>query len=340
MTVAEPTTISTEPAARLRRPALARPGLYGRVFCVNAAVLVIALLLLALSPVTVSSPILPGQLLVLLAGLAVMLVANALLLRISLHPLERLRELMQTVDLLEPGRRLELDGPPEVAAVIEAFNAALERLEDERRSSAVRVLSAQEAERHRIARELHDQIGQNLTAVVLELKRAADGGEPDPEAIRDARELARESLEELRRISHELRPAALDDLGLASALDALCAGFARRTGLEVGLRVADGLPALGRPADLAVYRVVQEALTNAARHAGCRSVQVELEVVGGAVELTVADDGHGLRGAAPGGGIRGMRERALSAGAVFVVGDADRGPGAQVTMRLPLGASR
>lgn len=336
MSVAESTPITAEPAARLRRLAFVRPGLYGRVFCVNAAVLLVAFLLLALSPVTVSSPILPGQLLVLLAGLVVMLVANALLLRISLHPLERLRELMQTVDLLEPGRRLELDGPPEVAAVIEAFNAALERLEDERRSSAVRVLSAQEAERHRIARELHDQIGQNLTAVVLELKRAGDGGEPDPDAIRDARELARESLEELRRISHELRPAALDDLGLASALEALCTGFARRTGLEVGLRVAGDLPVLGRPAELAVYRVVQEALTNAARHARCRSVGVELAVAGAAAELTIADDGQGLGGSVTGGGIRGMRERALSAGAGFAVAGVPGARGTVVTMRLPL----
>ena len=319
----------------MRRPAIRRPGLYGRVFAVNAAVLVLAFLLLAFTPVTVSTPILPEQLALLFAGLVVMLVANAVLLRLSLQPLERLGRMLQTVDLLEPGRRLEVGGPPEVAAAIDALNAALQRLEDERRSSTVRVLSAQEAERHRIAQELHDQIGQNLTAVVLELKRAATGRSPDPEAIADAQELARESLEELRRISHDLRPAALDDLGLASALEALASGFARRTGLAVQIRLSPDLPALGGQADLALYRVAQEALTNAARHSGATAVEVRLERAGRDVVLRVCDDGQGIAGAAPGGGVRGMRERALMVGAGLTLAASPAGRGTVVELRVP-----
>ncbi len=328
-------TSSESPARADRTPAVRRTGLYGRVFAVNAAVLVLAFLLLAFTPVTVSTPILPSQAAVLAGGLVVMLVANAILLRLSLQPLARLGRMMQTVDLLEPGRRLEPGGPPEVAAVIDAFNAALVRLEEERRSSTVRVLSAQEAERHRIAQELHDQIGQNLTAVVLELKRVIDGASSDPDAIGDAQELARESLEDLRRISHDLRPAVLDDLGLVSALEALGSGFARRTGLAVDIRLCPDLQELGGQADLALYRIAQEALTNAARHGAATAVEVRLEQVGADVVLRVTDDGIGINGAAPGGGVRGMRERALMMGASLSLGTARSGRGTVVELRVP-----
>ena len=214
-------------------PAALRVSLYWRVFAVNAAILSAAVALLIVTPVTIDARPTRGQLLVLATGLLVMLFANAWLVRFSLRPLRRLSELMSVVDVLEPGRRLDPTATAEVAAVISTFNSTLDRLESERRVSMHRVLAAQEAERRRIAQELHDQIGQNLTAVILELKQVRgriDSGEG--EALADAQELARESLEELRRISYELRPAALDDLGLASALASLCSGIERRAGIE------------------------------------------------------------------------------------------------------------
>ena len=155
-----------------------RFGLFWRVFAVNGVILLIAFALLVLTPITISSPTTTDQLIVLSAGLIVMLVANAALLRASLTPLRRLADQMRTVDVLDRGERLERSGTAEVATVIEAFNAALDRLEDERRASTRRVLFAQEAERRRIAQELHDQIGQDLTAVVLELKRVQAGSRP------------------------------------------------------------------------------------------------------------------------------------------------------------------
>ena len=225
-----------------------------------------------------------GQLVILLAGLGVMLASNALLLRFSMAPLDRLMGLMRSADVLQPGRRLDAGGTPEVAEVITAFNATLERLEDERRASMRRVLSAQEAERRRIAQELHDQIGQNLTAVVLELKRLQGHvTEEWADTLADAQELARESLEELRRISYELRPAALDDLGLASALAALADAVARRAEIEVTHEVAPRLPPLAPDVELAVYRIAQEALTNAVRHSGCTRVRLRLVEEDGAV---------------------------------------------------------
>ena len=127
---------------------------------------------------------------------------------------------MSVVDVLEPGRRLDPAASAEVAAVISTFNSTLDRLEGERRASMHRVLAAQEAERRRIAQELHDQIGQNLTAVVLELKRVRERAWTPARRRRwpTPRSWRARALEEVRRISYELRPAALDDLGLASAL--------------------------------------------------------------------------------------------------------------------------
>jgi two-component system sensor histidine kinase UhpB len=310
-------------------------GLFWRVFAVNGVILLIAFALLVLTPVTVSSPTTTDQLVALSIGLAVMLVANAALLRFSLTPLRRLAEQMNTVDVLDRGERLERSGTAEVAAVIEAFNAALDRLEEERRASTRRVLFAQEAERRRIAQELHDQIGQDLTAVVLELKRVQTRVTPEEaETLADAQELARESLEDLRRISHQLRPVALDDLGLASAIAALCADITRRTGFDV---VFDGtagrMPPIDRDTELAVYRVAQESLTNAVRHSGGSRAEVVLTDENGGLLLRVTDDGTGIERPLRGGGIRGMRERALMIGGRLTV-DGNAG-GTSVTLRLP-----
>jgi len=303
---------------------------------VNVAILVTAFLLLLLTPVSVSPEPTRGQFVILLAGLIVMLASNALLLRFSMAPLGRLMGLMRSVDVLQPGRRLDAGGTPEVAEVITAFNATLERLEDERRASMRRVLSAQEAERRRIAQELHDQIGQNLTAVVLELKRLQGHVTADwADTLADAQELARESLGELRRISYELRPAALDDLGLRSALESLATAVARRADIDVALEVAPDLPPLPADVELAVYRIAQEALTNAVRHSGCTRSRVRLSAEDDAVYLRVADDGRGL-GELPrsGGGVRGMRERALMIGGRLVLGVSDEG-GVEVELSIP-----
>jgi two-component system sensor histidine kinase UhpB len=320
-------------------PAASRVSLYWRVFAVNASILSAAVLLLIVTPIAIDPQPTRGQLVVLVSGLLVMLVANAWLVRFSLRPLRRLSELMSIVDVLEPGRRLDPAATAEVAAVISTFNSTLDRLEGERRASMHRVLAAQEAERRRIAQELHDQIGQNLTAVVLELKRVRERIDPsEAEALADAQELARESLEEVRRISYELRPAALDDLGLASALASLCSGIERRAGITVQLAVADDVPALDGQVELAVYRVAQEALTNAARHARCTTVRVSLDPAVRAVLLRVSDDGIGMNGSFPGGGMRGMRERAVAVGATLETRSGTNG-GTEVSMRIPVSAA-
>jgi two-component system sensor histidine kinase UhpB len=311
-------------------------GLYARVFAVNAAILVLAVSLLAFTPASIDETTTSTQFLILAAGLAVMLAANALLLRLSLAPLRRLTDLMKTTDLLRPGARLRARGSTEVSAVIAAFNATLERLEEERRSSTRRMVRAQESERRRIAQELHDEIGQNLTAVMLELKRARPLVQLEvAEILADAQELARESLEELRRISYQLRPAALDDLGLGSALTALCKGFSSRTGIPIDCQVSIERSQVGADEELALYRIAQEALTNAVRHAQCSRITVELsEDAAHPLVLSVADDGAGMDAAgSASSGIRGMRERALMIGARLTLRNAPAG-GVEVLVEM------
>ncbi|MBU2670939.1 sensor histidine kinase [Actinoplanes bogorensis] len=293
--------------------------LFWRIFSLNAAVLTVAALVLLFAPVTVSATARLAEALIILAGTALTLVANAAMLRVGLSPLARLTRVMTTIDLLKPGTRLSARGHGEIAQLITTFNSMLERLEAERASSAGRALSAQEAERHRIAQELHDEIGQTLTAVLLDLKRVAKAApEPVADQLLQVQESTRNSLDEIRRIARRLRPGVLDELGLASALRALAGEFTT-AGLSVRRQVGSDLPVLPKDVELVVYRVAQESLTNAARHSAAQHVDLVLARTDFGVRLCVRDDGRGLRGAAEGAGIRGMRERALLIGAHLTV---------------------
>jgi two-component system sensor histidine kinase UhpB len=309
--------------------------LYWRIFGLNAVVLGAATALLLWAPVTVSVPVLLTEAVILVGGLAVMLVANAALLRVGLAPLGRLTRLMTTVDLLRPGQRLPVQGRGEVADLISTFNAMLERLEGERASSSARALLAQESERRRIAQELHDEVGQSMTAILLALKQAADdASEPLRGELQLVQEITRESLDEVRRLVRRLRPGVLDDLGLISALTSLTGEFAAHSGLRVSRSFDSDLPELDRETELVLYRVTQESLTNAARHAEARRVDVSLRRAGDAVVLDVSDDGRGIGPAPEGAGIRGMRERALLIGAELDVVRAARS-GTRVRLTLP-----
>jgi two-component system sensor histidine kinase UhpB len=200
------------------------------------------------------------------------------------------------------------------------------------------VLDGQEAERLRIAQELHDQIGQELTAVLLALARV-ERRVPDDlrQSLLEVQDAVRGSLEDLRRIAVELRPEALDDLGLESALAVLCERFAERSGLEVTQRIAPGLPVLTPEAELVVYRVAQEALTNVARHSGVATAKLELAHRDGMLTLTVIDSGRGLpQGHQPGTGIRGMSERAALIGATLAIENTGSRGGVRVRLAVAL----
>jgi two-component system sensor histidine kinase UhpB len=267
-------------------------------------------------------------------GLALMLATNLWLLRRALAPLRELTAFVKRIDPLEPGHRLEIaGGDSEVSQLADAFNEMLGRLEEERRDSVGRALAAQEGERLRVAQELHDGVGQELTGVVLQLGRVARDVPHD--GVVEAQEAARASLEEVRRIARRLRPEALDDLGLASALHVLGERVAEHSELAVDVHVQQGLPDFGPDAELVLYRVAQEALTNVARHAQARHASVRLELSGGHPVLEVDDDGAGFPDhRREGGGVRGMRERAVLIGASLKLARSPLG-GARVTLELP-----
>jgi two-component system sensor histidine kinase UhpB len=302
--------------------------LYWRVFAINAAVLTLAAVTLVVSPLTVSFPVALTELIVLTGGLVGLLVVNFALLRRVFAPLARLTRFMRQVDPLRPGSRVPPGhADPEIAELTGAFNEMIDRLESERRDSALRALAAQESERRRIALELHDEIGQALTAAMLRL----DSAEVD-----EAKEGLREALEEVRQLARRLRPEALDDLGLRNALRALVATFARSARLDLSPEIDARLPPLTAEQELVVYRVAQEALTNAVRHSGAATVRFALTSQAGEVVLTIEDDGRGFEpvGAANGSGIRGMRERALLVRARLVVESAP-GSGTAVRLHVP-----
>ncbi|MDQ3874841.1 MAG: sensor histidine kinase [Actinomycetota bacterium] len=307
-----------------------------RIFLANAAVFALAIVMLALTPATVSHPVTLAEATILAAGLAAILVINLFLVRRSLTSLSRLTSVMRSVDLLRPGQRVESGGPAEVRELGAVFNEMLERLERDRRESGVEALRAQETERKRVAQELHDEVGQEMTALMLQLGRIAASAPQDVrEELHEAQEAARAALDDVRGIARQLRPEALDDLGLVPALTALSLAFAERTGVRVERRLESELPALSPEAELVIFRVAQESLTNAARHADTARVIVRLERVLDAVRLTVRDYGRGLNGAQPGSGIRGMRERALLVGADFALDSRDDA-GTEVVLDVPV----
>ena len=286
--------------------------MFWRLFGFNALVFLAAAAVLLLSPATVSTHASLAEIGVVAVGSALMLAVNALLLRTSLRPLDGLTALMERVDLLRPGARMSVQGDRDVAHLIRTFNEMLDRLEHERGASSAHALAAQESERQRIARELHDEIGQSLTAVLLGLKRTIDRVPADlRDELQVVQEMIRDCLDEVRMVARRLRPGVLEDLGLLSAMHALAADFTGASTIPVTSRLEHALPPLSKDTELVLYRITQEGLTNITRHAAATHVDLELTRGAGNVTLLITDNGRGMNGAAEGAGIRGMRERAI-----------------------------
>ncbi len=275
-----------------------------------------------------------------IAALAVVAGAtvNMILLRRRFAPLEDLIEEMERVDLTRPGSLLPttIDGvgeTEEVERIELAFLRMMRRLEAERRRAGSAALAAQEEERARVARDLHDEVNQSLTGLLLRLEAAREAAPPELEPeIAETKALANQAMRELLDLARRLRPTALDDLGLAAAI----AGLVERLGvgeIEATIEIEGDFSDLGDDAQLVVYRVAQEALANAARHSGAEHVAVTLSHGPEQVELSVADDGRGFAfdEADRGLGIGGMRERALLVDGELTL---ESRPGAGTTVRL------
>jgi two-component system, NarL family, sensor histidine kinase UhpB len=316
---------------------MARPtvSIFWRVFAVNGGLLGIIAILLVVTPVTISAPIRLEQALIIGVGLTITLAANAWLLRHAVAPLEHLAQRMETVDLLRPGQRLEVRRSDEIGRVVGSFNRMLDRLESEREESGRRILAAQESERVGIARDLHDEVGQVLTGVLLQLNSIAARAPDHRDEIDEAKQAVRGALDEVRRISSELRPEMLEHLGLVSALTELSTSFARTSGIQVERDFGAVLPQLPAETELAVYRIAQESLTNIARHAEARQVTIALDCGPGRIVLRVADDGRGFAGVPEeNGGLRSMRERSLLVGGALAIKPAPEG-GVEVRLEVP-----
>ena len=327
-------------SARSAKPAR-RDSLKGQVVAVN--VLLVTLTLFAASLAAgLDLTIEDGrrQFLVLAWAILLSLLLNMVMLRRRFSPLERL---IEEVEAIDPARAPDLGGDPgerpveEIDRLRASFRSLLERVEAERRRSGRLVLRAQEEERKRVARELHDEVNQALTAVLVRLEALSQAA---PEALagelREAKALASRAMEELLGLARQLRPTALDDHGLAAAVHGQVRRFAEQTGIDARLTTSGDPERLSGDGQLAVYRVVQEALANAARHAGATRVDVELASGGDGAELRVRDDGRGFDPAAERGGLglEGMAERArLVEGALWV--RSAPGAGTEIDLHVP-----
>ena len=243
----------------------------------------------------------------------------------------RMRDLTQT--LQDQKRQIELSSQVEKARLFEAVTQQREQL----RTLTARLTEVQEAERKGLARELHDEMGQALTAISMNLAAITAGlaqsGPPDlKERAVEAKLLTEQTLEQIREMSLNLRPPMLDDLGLIPTLRWHIKRYAKRTEIITELEVAGVDERLASPVETALYRIIQEALTNVARHAQAHQVFVRLERTGDIVQATIRDDGQGFDLAAVlkrplpdhGVGLLGIRERVTLLGGEF---DIQTGPG-------------
>jgi two-component system sensor histidine kinase UhpB len=304
---------------------LAQPALIPQVLALNAA-LISAMLLAAtvIARLDLSSAVERERLLVLFAAVLGTILVNGMVLRRRFEPLERVIAAMEDVSFGPGGDRPRMPAADsaEVARLNSAFEHMLDRLETERSRTAGLVLRGQEEERARLARDLHDEANQALTAVLLRLQATALQAPPAlRDELRATQAVATQAMEELVRLARELRPVALDDLGLAAALRTQVDAFARRACLQAELRLDPG--------------AVEEGLSNVARHAGASHVLVEVAPEGPETVVRVRDDGTGFEpdAATDGIGLEGMQERAALAGGRVAVRSAPR-RGTTIELRL------
>ncbi|HYP48126.1 MAG TPA: sensor histidine kinase [Thermoleophilaceae bacterium] len=342
--------MSTQAPSRLIRPLRRLPGREDSLIrqVVAANVLLVALTIFAASlaaglDITVRAQ--RWQFLILALAILLTLCVNLWMLQRRFRPLERLIERIEQIDPAAPGKLAFERGDPvtEIDRLSHSFGRLLDRIESERRRTGRLVIRAQEEERRRLARDLHDEVNQALAAILLRLEVLAHDLPPERAAeVTELKRLVNQAMEELLRLARHLRPTALDDHGLVPAIEAQLKRFAGRTGIETMLSTQGDPAELGDDAQTAVYRVVQEALANTGRHAGATSVEVALSVNGEGTELYVRDDGRGFDQrqvareleAESGLGLTGMSERArLVGGELEVVSAPDQGTTVSLRIR-------
>lgn len=335
-------------------PASARLTIFYKVLYANVAIVVLGAIAGTWITTTTVRRETDGRLIPLAAifafvGIVLSVVVNVVVLRAAFRPLARLQEAAQAVRRGDLSARAESGAfrDPEIRNLAEAFNGTLDEIardRDEINQLASQVIRAQEEERRRIARELHDDTAQVLFAQLLRLSALRESEDVGVHVLAESLErLTSEALESVRRLALELRPPALDDLGLLAALSDLAQRFSDQLGIPVDVLARGPKTRLPADVELVLYRIAQEALTNIAKHALAASAWIDMERTDGDVTLSVRDDGIGFdpvkvtghddRGL--GLGIFGMEERAALVGGRVRVWSAP-GQGTEIFAYIPL----
>nr|BBH95270.1 hypothetical protein KTA_34690 [Thermogemmatispora argillosa] len=279
-------------------------------------------------------------------GWLVSVALNFLLLQIAFRPLMDLGKVMSRVQKGERSLRAPLTGlDPQADQLAATFNVMLEAIDEASRLRSTQIINAQEQERKRIARELHDETSQMLTSLLISLA-ILEKSVTSPEArerIADTRNLAHQTLRAIRNLSIDLRPSALDDLGLLPALRWYIKEYQQKCSIEVEFSATGFKGRLPAEMETVLYRIVQEALTNTARHANATRVSIVLREEEGAVYATISDNGCGFDvealmktpGQERGLGLAGMQERAVLLDGTLEI-KSRPGEGTTIEVRLPL----
>ncbi|MBX5451604.1 sensor histidine kinase [Thermogemmatispora sp.] len=279
-------------------------------------------------------------------GWLVSVALNFLLLQIAFRPLMDLGKVMSRVQKGERSLRAPLTGlDPQADQLAATFNVMLEAIDEASRLRSTQIINAQEQERKRIARELHDETSQMLTSLLISLA-ILEKSVTSPEArerIADTRNLAHQTLRAIRNLSIDLRPSALDDLGLLPALRWYIKEYQQKCSIEVEFSATGFKGRLPAEMETVLYRIVQEALTNTARHANATKVSIVLREEEGAVYATISDNGCGFDvealmktpGQERGLGLAGMQERAVLLDGTLEI-KSRPGEGTTIEVRLPL----
>jgi two-component system sensor histidine kinase UhpB len=316
--------------------------LIGQVVAVNVLLVVTTLFAAsAAASLNLSTQDQRTQFALLALTIVLVLMVNMLMVQRRFSPLERLIERVEAIDPQQPSA---FDPPAvgagsdEVDRLAASFRRLLGRIEAERRRSGRLALRAQEEERRRLARDLHDEVNQALTAILLRLQAVSQDAPPNvADELAEVRRLVNQAMDELLRLARELRPTALDDHGLYPAIESQVRRFCSQTGIGADLRTHGDPAELDPDREIAVFRIAQEALANVARHASASTVEIDLARLGDhGVELTVRDDGRGFApaGESNGLGLNGMAERARLVGGELDI-DSSPGGGTAVSLRVP-----